>query len=369
MHSVKKSIGIYVLLLILFLPLPLSNLNLNLGWTEFIFQQPIEFLAKILNLKMAVTDFSSDSVSLFLLVVLLLFCSLLLSLVKIPKKFHVGIDMLARFYLILILLAYGLNKVLGWQFPFPEANVLFAPFGFLQKDILYWSTLGLSPFYTISIGLIECLIALLIFIDRTRLLGLLMAFFSFLYILLINISFDISVKIYSTLLLVITTYQLLNYRENMKVLFAEIFKPKAKNSPLIDAVKLFVFFVILSIVSVPYLLNFNANQAFSASFELINKKCTKEHDNWGIEKIFFLQQGYVVFQDRANKMDDYKLIQIDPKLIVEKEGRLYDFQIERLDEKMLILHTKYCEYHFQAISTDELPINQHQNHFFIDDVK
>ncbi len=105
------------------------------------------------------------------------------------------------YYLAFVLLKYGFDKVFKLQFYLPEPNILYSEFGMLTKDILYWSTIGTSRFYNISIGVIELVTAGLILFSRTRTLGLLGASLIFAHIVIINFGFDISVKTYSMLLL------------------------------------------------------------------------------------------------------------------------------------------------------------------------
>ena len=53
---------------------------------------------------------------------------------------------------------YGVQKLLMQQFFTPEANTLYTPLGRLDKDILFWTTMGLSRGYNIFLGVVERLL-------------------------------------------------------------------------------------------------------------------------------------------------------------------------------------------------------------------
>ncbi|MBL0144471.1 MAG: hypothetical protein IPP48_00540 [Chitinophagaceae bacterium] len=69
-------------------------------------------------------------------------------------------------YLIIILLKYGLDKIFKTQFYLPEPNTLFTTVGHLDKDILFWSTMGSSHLYNTITGCIEILAAVLLFLNQ-----------------------------------------------------------------------------------------------------------------------------------------------------------------------------------------------------------
>jgi uncharacterized membrane protein YphA (DoxX/SURF4 family) len=107
----------------------------------------------------------------------------------------------ASLYLALQLFRYGLDKLFKEQFYLPEPNTAFTPLGHLSRDILYWSTIGSSHAYTVATGAIEIVVAVLLLVRRTRLLGAIGAVVVMLHIVLVNFGFDISVKLFSLLLL------------------------------------------------------------------------------------------------------------------------------------------------------------------------
>jgi hypothetical protein len=74
----------------------------------------------------------------------------------------------------------------------------------LSRDILYWSTIGASYGYTVVAGLLEIIPAMLLLFRRTRYLGALLATVVVAHVVMINLGFDISVKLYSFFLLLLS---------------------------------------------------------------------------------------------------------------------------------------------------------------------
>ena len=109
----------------------------------------------------------------------------------------------AAWLLALQLLEYGFDKVFKHQFYLPEPNTLYTPLGLLPPDLAYWSVMGASHWYSIFAGLLEVLPALLLLWGRTRLVGGILALAVLANVLALNISFDISVKLWSAFLLLL----------------------------------------------------------------------------------------------------------------------------------------------------------------------
>jgi len=201
--------GTFFLQFILFFPLSFLN-DFQLKITHFIFgdftQIVLEFFLKKKNTRI---DYSSDSYSMLVLIIILLFSSVIFSFIidqKKTKRFLIITEYVCVFYISIILIKYGFDKIFKAQFPEPEPNILFTRFGNLDKDILFWSTIGTSKIYNMIMGSIELFSGILLLLRRSRFLGLLLAMISFTQILIINISFDISVKFFSLILLLMSVF-------------------------------------------------------------------------------------------------------------------------------------------------------------------
>jgi len=368
MGKIVNVVSVFLLLVIIFIPFPASHLSFNTVFTQFVYQDLVIAFANVLNIEIISLNFDSDSVSLIILL-LFLFCISLSALFfkQANDKICAFAKVISCYYLIFVLLSYGLNKVFLEQFPMPEANILYSDFGVLQKDILYWSVLGLAPVYTFLIGFAECSIAFLLFFRKTRLFGLFLSVLSFSYIFIINISFDISVKIFSFLLMLITMYQLYFYRARIKKLTVFIFSKTVKQpSSLMLAVKTFVLFLFISILTVPYLLENQSDKDLSGAYYLEDSSCVNNSKAFNIKRLFILKQGYVVFENTNEEMIDYKIIRFDNFLSLEKQQNITTFVIKNKDKNSLILQHAGCTYVFKILPVDELPVFTHKNHLFID---
>ena len=106
-----------------------------------------------------------------------------------------------RYYLSTVMLAYGFAKVLPLQFPEPGPDRLIMPYGESSPMGLLWRFMGASRPYTVFGGLAEVLGGLLLLWRRTTLLGALVALGLLLNIVMLNFSYDVPVKLFSSLLL------------------------------------------------------------------------------------------------------------------------------------------------------------------------
>ena len=93
------------------------------------------------------------------------------------------------------LLEYGMTKVIPTQFPAPPLTALVTPVGEMTLSALLWTTIGSAPAYQIATGCVEVLAGVLLLLPRTLVLGALLAFVSLVQVLLLNLTFDIGVKL------------------------------------------------------------------------------------------------------------------------------------------------------------------------------
>jgi hypothetical protein len=106
-----------------------------------------------------------------------------------------------RYFLALMLLIYGFDKIYKHQFYYPEPNILYTRLKDVPQDLLYWSTMGTSYSYSFFAGLMEVIPAILLFWRRTYVVGAVVALLVFTNVFMTNIGFDITVKIFSFFLL------------------------------------------------------------------------------------------------------------------------------------------------------------------------
>ncbi len=129
---------------------------------------------------------------------------------KIPNAFAVQslLITIIRYYLASIILSYGFAKVFTSQFPHLMAN-MDARFIELSPMRVAWSFFGYSRGYQMFLGWGEVIPAALLLFRRTALLGALIMFVVMLNVFLVNIFFDVCVKLNSGIYTVLSMYLLL----------------------------------------------------------------------------------------------------------------------------------------------------------------
>ncbi|WP_158789484.1 hypothetical protein [Granulicella sp. L46] len=114
-----------------------------------------------------------------------------------------------RFTLVSILFAYGISKVFDLQFSPPGVRVLNERYGDSSPMELMWTFVGFSVPYTIFSGLVEVIPGILLLFRRTAVLGALMAVAVMLNVALLNFCYDVPVKLYSSLYVLMALFLLL----------------------------------------------------------------------------------------------------------------------------------------------------------------
>ncbi len=106
-----------------------------------------------------------------------------------------------RFMLAAAMITYGAVKIIPSQFPSPSLDRLIQPFGDASPMGLLWTFMGASASYSIFAGAGEILGGLLLTTRRTTLLGALVCIGVLANVVMLNFSYDVPVKLYSSHLL------------------------------------------------------------------------------------------------------------------------------------------------------------------------
>jgi len=109
-----------------------------------------------------------------------------------------------RFGLAAQMMEYGMTKIIPTQFPSPSLNTLVTPLGHLSLQGLLWTSIGASPGYEIFTGCAELLAAVLLIVPRTALLGALICLADMIQVFVLNMTYDIGVKIISFHIILLT---------------------------------------------------------------------------------------------------------------------------------------------------------------------
>jgi hypothetical protein len=321
---------------VLFIPFSFALIRFQFELTHFLFGGLIRFTAESLfHIPLRDTGVYSDSVTMYILLLLLLLLAFIIALVmQWLKKGEVavknGVPLIRTVllaYLIVILLKYGLDKIFKTQFYLPEPNTLYTPMGQLSRDILFWSSMGTSHAYNIFLGSVEVLAAIFLFFRRTRLLGLLIGAASLIHIVAVNFSFDISVKLFSVFLLLLTLYLLRPYYKKLSQFFftaketGTVLVGQAKAGSRFRNLKIFVpvsaALFILAESFYPYIRthNFNDDQAqrpyLHGAYEvqfIMSGKDTLPASHLPVKRFFIHRDQYFIIQDQQDAMHDYKLV-------------------------------------------------------------
>ncbi len=106
-----------------------------------------------------------------------------------------------RYYIIFFAFIYGIIKIFGLQMPTPSNSYYATDLGHFSAMRFSWNFVGYSDTYQFFSGLSEVLVGTLLLYRRTVILGALFGIGVFSYVFLLNMTFDIPVKIFSFQLL------------------------------------------------------------------------------------------------------------------------------------------------------------------------
>ncbi len=383
---------------VLFIPFSFSRLPLHSGLTEVLFGDLIlAIAAHFKGIHLANPEITSDSTTLYLLLGILLLLALVLA-IFLPagpfwKKHKVricnSIRLVLAYYLAFIMLRYGFDKIFKAQFYLPEPNTLYTPLGRLDKDILYWSTLGTSRAYNVFMGLLEVLPAGLLLFRKTRILGAAVLAGVLLNVVAVNFSFDISVKLYSLFLLLIALLLLLPAAGTLwhffvlglpaKLPVAEsVFSPAWPKSTLL--LKTGVIGLLLTETLYPYIKNgaYNddaiARPYLHGAYEVVERRNAPKNGAHGpVKRLFIHRSSYFILEYADGEMEDFHL-KTDRAgqqfLLTTYEGDGIAVRYEYFpNTQMLVLHfaggwTLYSK----ALPWQDLPLLKPLFHWTVDEI-
>ncbi|PXX63923.1 hypothetical protein DFR70_105105 [Nocardia tenerifensis] len=93
------------------------------------------------------------------------------------------------------MLFYGMAKMIPTQMPEPSLTTLLTQYGDLTPMSVLWTQVGTSPVYEMLLGSAEVLGGLLLFLPRTATLGAMISLVSMAQVFILNMTFDVPVKI------------------------------------------------------------------------------------------------------------------------------------------------------------------------------
>ncbi len=114
-----------------------------------------------------------------------------------------------RYYVALNALSYGIIKLFGQQMIFPSLSALATPLGDFLPMRFSWYFIGYSEPYQFFSGSVEVVAGVLLLFRRTSMLGAFVAASVFLNVVMMNLCYDIPVKLFSIHLFLMSNFLLL----------------------------------------------------------------------------------------------------------------------------------------------------------------
>ena len=127
---------------------------------------------------------------------------------KSIQLFEKIVFMLVRYFLIYQMIIYGLSKVFYLQFMYPNDMLLERTLGDMSPMGLMWTFMGSSMGYTMFVGWLEFLSGIFLIFRRTTILGAMMTFGVMLNVFMLNMCYDVPVKLLSFHMVLMSLYLL-----------------------------------------------------------------------------------------------------------------------------------------------------------------
>ncbi|MFT5513114.1 MAG: hypothetical protein ACI8SE_001514 [Bacteroidia bacterium] len=324
----------------------------------------------------------SDSKSMYLLVLLLACLSFISTSVahifklKVSAKTVYWLRTIIKYYIAYQLLHYGFNKMFKWQFFLPEPNVVYAQLGTISKDLLYWSAIGSSYWYTVIAGCLEVVAGFLLFFRKTQKAGLMLALVLFSNIVLVNFTFNISVKLFSLFLLFATFIlfsqylnQFLAFLFNRQVRPINNYQPDFKTTSTLYSITKSIVVLLLVLDSLwLYGKTSNWNDdiqsrpllhgAYETSLNQIN--------DWAA--VYVNRKGYLISENQAGLKVDFQLAYDTTNhfLSLDRPGQSLILQYDDSNQKVVLTDSEGDSIVLKKLPYTDLPLFQKSFDWWID---
>jgi hypothetical protein len=110
---------------------------------------------------------------------------------------HKWFRLFIRFALASQMISYGMDKVIPLQMPYPSLVRLLEPFGNFSPMGVIWSSIGASRSYETFAGSMEMVAGIFLLNASTTLFGAMFSTIVSFYIFILNMSYDVPVKLFS----------------------------------------------------------------------------------------------------------------------------------------------------------------------------
>ena len=126
-------------------------------------------------------------------------------------RLHFWFRFYIRYMVAFIMLGYGFDKIVPLQMGYPYVSDLLTRLGDQDHFSLLWNFVGASPGYEIFTGICEITGSLLLIFRRTYVFGALFMCTVLSNVVALNVFYNISVKFYSSMLLICVLFLLVPY--------------------------------------------------------------------------------------------------------------------------------------------------------------
>ena len=261
-----------------------------------------------------------------------------------------------RYYVALIILSYGLFKIVPVQFSEPSQSILLQTYGESSPMRLLWTFMGYSTTYQIFGGVAEAIGAVFLLFRRTTLLGALILVGVLTNVVLMNYCFDVPVKLASTHYLIFSIGLVAIYsRPLIQLYFLNQSTNPMEQSPLFEKRKLRLAAVIIKIALIGFAVYPQLTVAITYLQE--NETTTEPNSMTGVYDVYdyrnsnyadTLDSNYTEYWHRMVITNGYNsnILKVNK---VSGEKLKYQIKIDTIDRKLTG--------HLAADSTQQLRLN------------
>ncbi|PQB08134.1 hypothetical protein BST83_14025 [Polaribacter filamentus] len=227
-------------------------------------------------------DRSFDYVRFFLNLILAFFTCIVWSILDKKRTSYTTLfywfQSVLRLFLCIAMILYGLAKVFKGQFADPSLEFLLQPVGELSPMGLAWVFMGHSMVYNIFLGSLEILGGLLLLYRKTSTLGSLLILGIMMNVTIMNLTYDIPVKLFSIhlvlmafILLVANGKRVLNFFLKNEATEKLLYINYIKNKSFLKVIRFFkkaTIIIVTILVILQCFINFKATEQLRSNSEI-----------------------------------------------------------------------------------------------------
>ena len=311
------------------------------------------------------SDKTFDWVQVFCLLVMAGVTTAIWSVLDRRRKNYIGLHkwfrLFLRFALASEMFAYGLDKIIPVQMPFPPLAFLLESVGnFAPMGVLWWS-IGASRPYEIFAGCAETLGGLLLVFPRTTTLGALVCLADMIQVFMLNMTYDVPVKLLSFHLILFSLFLLAPDFRRMATffLFSRTIGPSTQ-PPLFSTLRANRFSVILQVVFALYLVAFNLYSNIQGWYTYSGGQPKPSlYGIWDVEQMSIdgqLRPPLLTDRDRWRRVifDSPKFTQLQ-----RLDGSFFGYGSSINDPDKTVTFTKNGDKNWKSIFTFQRPTQDH----------